>query len=98
MGVEGESRMEPEDRVTGRGQSEGMQQGRTGWEKRCDRSGERKDRSGREAGQIGERQGGWLIWRKGWDRPGEGERQEQGGGASLGEEAVRNTDRWGRWC
>lgn len=57
MGVEGESRMEPEDRVTGRGQSEGMQQGRTGWEKRCEDLGKEKiDLGRRQDRQIGERQ------------------------------------------
>lgn len=53
--------MEPEDRVTGWGQSEGMQQGRTGWEKRCDRSGERKDGSGREAGQTDWGKTRWMV-------------------------------------
>lgn len=90
--------MEPEDRVTGPGQSEGTQQGRTGWEKRCVRDlGKEKTDLGQEAGHIGERDKMddlGLIWRKGWDRPAEGKRQEQGG-ASPGEEAVRNTVQMG---
>lgn len=80
MGGEGESRMEPEDRVTGRGQGEGMQQGRAGWERRCDRSGEGKtDLGGRQDRQTGETQDGWLIWRKGWDRERDRNREEEQG-------------------
>lgn len=98
MGLEGESRMEPEDRVTGPGQSEGIQHGRTGWEKRCDRCrGRKKTDLGRRQDRLG-KDTRWMFrpdLEKGWDRPGEEKRQEQGGGASLGEEAVRNTGQMG---
>lgn len=61
--------------------------------------GKKEDRSGQETEQIVERDkmdGLGQIWGKGWDKPGEGKKQEQGGGASLGEEALRNTGQMGR--
>lgn len=89
MGLEGKSRMEPEDRVTGPGQSEGMQQGRTGWEKRVTDLGE-------ESRQIWS--GGRTDWgkrRDGWFRPD----MEEGMGQTWGEKETgtgRRSQSWGR--
>lgn len=95
--------MEPEDRVTGPGQSKGIQQGHTtrqnwvGEEVLPDVGKERRQVWAGGRTDWGKTQDGCLdqTWGKGWDRPGEKKRQEQGGGASLGEEAVRNTGQMG---
>lgn len=67
MGLEGESSMEPEDRVAGPRRRKGMQQGRTGWERSWDRCG------GGKKTDLGRRQDRLEngARRMVWARPGE---------------------------